>query len=170
MHAELAQYVAKDLWLRATSNGDDASSHDGTGGPIRAALLREEDATNSLDFLGTVSLELKTLADSAAAAARQQGDSQGQQQQQKKHVFILACGATAGTPHAVAAGGAVLITGTDEVAVANAGKRVVETFGKERVKGGGKGRWQGKVTGKWEKGDDLLLDRILEEVVGQAQK
>ncbi|POY71709.1 hypothetical protein BMF94_5301 [Rhodotorula taiwanensis] len=171
LHAELAQYVAKDLWLRAaTLSGNDASSHDGTGGPIRAALLREEDATNSLDFLGTVSLELKTLADSAAAAARQQGDSQGQQQQQKKHVFILACGATAGTPHAVAAGGAVLITGTDEVAVANAGKRVVETFGKERVKGGGKGRWQGKVTGKWEKGDDLLLDRILEEVVGQAQK
>ncbi|GAA5977153.1 hypothetical protein JCM10908_004876 [Rhodotorula pacifica] len=146
LHAELAGWVAGDLWNRAAAHAETGS--------IQGALLREEDATNSLEFLSTVALELKQRAEAAA--------------DQRKHVFLLASGATFGSPGAVAAGGAVLIFGSDEAAVAAAGKKIVETFGKERIKGGGKGRWQGKVTGRWEKGDDILLERIVAEVTSST--
>ena len=159
LQAELAQWVAKDLWDRAASQahaGAGASEEEEEEGAaaapktITGSLLREEDATNSLEFLSTVALELK-----------QRADTQPNQPQQEKCVFLLASGATSGSPGAAAAGGAVLIFGTDEGAVAAAGKGVVEQFGKERIKGGGKGRWQGKVTGRWEKGDELLLEQIV---------
>lgn len=161
LQAELAQWVAKDLWDRAASPahaGAGASEEEEEGAAAAAApktitgsLLREEDATNSLEFLSTVALELKQRAETQP----------NQPQQEKKYVFLLASGATSGSPGAAAAGGAVLIFGTDEGAVAAAGKGVVEQFGKERIKGGGKGRWQGKVTGRWEKGDELLLEQIV---------
>lgn len=164
LHAELAQWVAKDLWDRAASQAQFSSPSSETfagapeedvgGAPktITGSLLREEDATNSLEFLSTVALELKQRAET---------QQKEEPREENKYVFLLASGATSGSPGAVAAGGAVLIFGTDESAVAAAGKRVVEQFGKERVKGGGKGRWQGKVTGRWEKGDDLLLEQIV---------
>lgn len=157
LQAELAQWVAKDLWDRASSSQAGASSEgeEGAGAAaprtITGSLLREEDATNSLEFLNTVALELKQRAETQSK----------EPPQEKKYVFLLASGATSGSPGAAAAGGAVLIFGTDEGAVAAAGKGVVEQFGKERIKGGGKGRWQGKVTGRWEKGDELLLEQIV---------
>ena len=128
------------MWERAQARGGEGA---------RAATLREDDATNSLEFLASVAAELKPRIDGAAPGA--------------PSLFVLACGATAGSPSAAAAGGAVLIVGSEQLVV-EAGKRVVERFGKERVKGGGKGRWQGKVTGRWENGDALLLKRIVDEM------
>jgi len=141
MATELAGFVARDLW-------DQAGGAEGTKGR-RASTLREDDATNSLEFLSTVAAELKPRLDALGTGA--------------EAFFVLACGATAGSPNAAAAGGAVLIVGSEALVLA-ARRRVVETFGKERVKGGGKGRWQGKVTGKWENGDALLLKKIVDEV------
>ncbi|BGP49969.1 hypothetical protein JCM10450v2_005874 [Rhodotorula kratochvilovae] len=135
---ELAGFVACDLWAQAGASGNGR----------RVAILREEDATNGLEFLASVAAELKPQID-----ALEKGE---------ECLFLLACGATAGSPSAASAGGAVLIVGS-EALVLSAGKRVVETFGKERVKGGGKGRWQGKLTGRWENGDGLLLKKIVEE-------
>ncbi|KPV72447.1 uncharacterized protein RHOBADRAFT_55913 [Rhodotorula graminis WP1] len=141
---ELAGFVARDLWERAQQGREG----EGAGAGARASTLREDDATNSLEFLASVAAELKPRIDAAAPSSS---------------LFVLACGATAGSPTAAAAGGAVLIVGT-EALVVEAGKRVVDTFGRERVKGGGKGRWQGKVTGRWENGDALLLRRIVDEL------
>ncbi|GAA5851636.1 hypothetical protein JCM9279_002524 [Rhodotorula babjevae] len=143
--AELAGFVARDLWERAQ-----ARARGGEGG-ARASTLREDDATNSLEFLASVAAELKPRLDAAPPSSA-------------PALFVLASGATAGSPSAAAAGGAVVIVGSEPLVV-EAGRRVVETFGKERVKGGGKGRWQGKVTGRWENGDALLLRRIVDEVV-----
>ncbi|GAA5889028.1 hypothetical protein JCM8208_007748 [Rhodotorula glutinis] len=142
---ELAGFVARDLWDRAQGR-----EGEGEGRGARASTLREDDATNSLEFLASVAAELKPRIDAASATS-------------SLSLFVLACGATAGSPSAAAAGGAVLIIGSEQLVV-EAGKRVVEAFGKERVKGGGKGRWQGKVTGRWENGDALLLKRIVDEV------
>ncbi|BGP18079.1 hypothetical protein JCM10213_006530 [Rhodosporidiobolus nylandii] len=144
LREELAAYVAKDVLDQARSAG-------GEGGVLAKAFLREEDATNSLEFLSLLSSELATLAPPAETA---------------KQLFLLACGPSASSSFAAAsspATGAVIITGTADL-VAEAGKRVVEALGKERIKGGGKGRWQGKVTGRWEKGDGLLLEKIVRQV------
>ncbi|GAA6048506.1 hypothetical protein JCM3770_006527 [Rhodotorula araucariae] len=138
MASELAGFVARDLWAQASTSAKGR----------RVAILREDDATNALEFLACVAAELKLNID-----ALEKGE---------ECLFLLACGATAGSPTAASAGGAVLIVGSDAL-VLSAGKRIVETFGKDRVKGGGKGRWQGKVTGRWENGDGLLLRKIAEE-------
>ncbi|BGP01753.1 hypothetical protein RTG_01770 [Rhodotorula toruloides ATCC 204091] len=141
---ELASWVAKDLWEQASKAAA------GEGKTLKALSFREEDATNSLEFLSSVSLELKPRIEALPADTN-------------KHLFVLASGATAGSPNAANAGGSVLIVGSDDL-VMQAGKKVVEVFGKERIKGGGKGRWQGKLTGRWENGDDLLLKKVLDEV------
>ncbi|GAA5881847.1 hypothetical protein JCM3774_003056 [Rhodotorula dairenensis] len=160
LHAELASWVAKDLWDRAVA---DAGRQ--TMKPVlRGSLLREEDATNSLEFLSSVAVELKQRAetfDIKKEEEEEEEEKEAHKEKKKEHVFLLASGATLGSPSGAAAGGAVLITGTDAGAIARAGTLVVETFGKDRVRGGGKGRWQGKVTGRWEIGDDLLLERIV---------
>lgn len=174
LQGELAGFVARDLWERGGASSGGAVA--GAAGGMRAAsLLREEDATNSLEFLSAVSLELKarssesppTSSDSATTPAQQQ---QQQQRAETPHLFLLACGATSGAPHASPAGGALLIlsSAAHAHAVALAGQKVVEAFGKERVKGGGKGRWQGKVSGRWEKGDAEVLERIVQEVVTEC--
>lgn len=143
---ELAGWVGRDVAQKAEREAGEKE------GAVRSvALLREDDATNELPFLTAVAGEVATrLAASSSSSSKQ--------------LFILACGATAGSPAAVTAGGAVLIFGSDDLVTA-AGKAVVETFGKDRVKGGGKGRWQGKVTGRWEAGDELLLRKIAKDVV-----
>ncbi|GAA6031373.1 hypothetical protein JCM8097_005629 [Rhodosporidiobolus ruineniae] len=148
LREELAGYVARDVVDEAVKNE--------VGGTLVAAVLREEDATNALDFLTLVASE---TAGRLVEAEQAKG---------KKHLVLLACGATAGSPTAAAAGGAVFIFGSDDALVAAAGKAVGEALGKERVRGGGKGRWQGKVTGRWETGDELLLRKVVREVVEKA--
>lgn len=142
---ELAGWVASDLWDRAQN----AAAEETEDKVVKALCFREDDATNSLEFLTAIAGELKPRID-----ALPQGT---------KHLIVLACGATAGSPGAATAGGAVLIVGSDDLVRAT-GKKVVETFGKDRIKGGGKGRWQGKMTGRWENGDEILLKRAVEAV------
>ncbi|GAA6003584.1 putative alanine--tRNA ligase [Rhodotorula paludigena] len=142
---ELAGWVASDLWDRAQN----AAAEETEDKVVKALGFREDDATNSLEFLTAIAGELKPRID-----ALPQGT---------KHLIVLACGATASSPGAATAGGAVLIVGSDDLVLAT-GKKVVETFGKDRIKGGGKGRWQGKMTGRWENGDEILLKRAVEAV------
>lgn len=142
MREELATFVAASLWDTATHS----TSADGV---ISGLSFRQEDATNSLEFLSLLASELKTKVDAAETIPR--------------HLFVLASGATSGS---APAGGAVLIVGSDELVV-KAGKAVAAKFG-ARVRGGGKGRWQGKLSGAgWEKGDELLLREVLEAGVAQ---
>ncbi|GAA5886821.1 hypothetical protein JCM6882_005900 [Rhodosporidiobolus microsporus] len=147
---ELAGWVGRDVVEKAK----EAEAEN--GGTLALALLREDDATNALDFLTAVAGEVGTRLSVATSSDKD-----------KRQLFLLASGATPGSQTAAASGGAVLIFGSEEL-VSAAGKKVVETFGKERVKGGGKGRWQGKVTGRWENGDELLLKKILKEVVSAS--
>ncbi|GAA5838827.1 hypothetical protein JCM11251_006751 [Rhodosporidiobolus azoricus] len=147
---ELAGWVAKDVLEKAKE--DEANN----GGVLTLALLREDDTTNALDFLQAVAGEIGTRLSATSSAEKD-----------INQLFLLASGATPGSQTAAAAGGAVLIFGSEKLVIA-AGKKVVEMFGKERVKGGGKGRWQGKVSGRWENGDALLLREIVKVVVRGA--
>lgn len=136
---ELAGFVAESLWEKAIRAA-------GEGGAVTAISIREEDATNSLDFLSAVSLALKPRIDALP--------------KEQKSLFVLASGSTAGssTPN----GGAILIFGSEDLVV-KAGKSVAAKFG-ARVKGGGKVRWQGKLVGQsWVKGDEQLLAEVVEE-------
>lgn len=136
---ELAGFVAESLWTKA-----ERASRE--GGAVTAISFREEDATNSLDFLSAVSLALKPRIDALP--------------KERKALLVLASGSTAGssTPN----GGALLIFGSEDLVV-KAGKGVSTRFG-ARVKGGGKGRWQGKLVGpSWAKGDEQLLAEVVEE-------
>ncbi|ORY83563.1 Threonyl/alanyl tRNA synthetase [Leucosporidium creatinivorum] len=136
---ELAGFVAESLWGKAMRAA-------GEGGPVTAISFREEDATNSLDFLSAVSLALKPRIDALPKG--------------QKNLFALASGSTAGssTPN----GGALLIFGSEDLVV-KAGKSVAAKFG-ARVKGGGKGRWQGKLVGQsWAKGDEQLMSDVIDE-------
>nr|CRX79096.1 hypothetical protein ls5930a1_00144 [Leucosporidium scottii] len=136
---ELAGFVAESLWEKAMRAA-------GEGGPVTVISFREEDATNSLDFLSAVSLALKPRIEALP--------------KEQKSLFALASGSTAGssTPN----GGALLLLGSEDLVV-KAGKGVAGKFG-ARVKGGGKGRWQGKLVGQsWAKGDEQLLAEVVEE-------
>lgn len=139
---ELAGWVAKDVVQRAEKDG-------------YVALLREDDATNELTFLTAVAAEATSLFSSSSLDSTP--------------LILLASGAIPGSPTASTAGGTVLIFGGSDALVLTAGKAVVEAFGKERVKGGGKGRWQGKVSGRWEQGDEVLLRKVVREVVEGAK-
>lgn len=135
---ELAGFVAESLWSKALAVAEN--------GVVSAVSFREEDSTNSLEFLSAVSLALKTRIDA--------------QPKEHKSLFVLASASTAGssTPN----GGALLIFGSEDLVV-KAGKGVTAKFG-ARVKGGGKGRWQGKLVGaNWAKGDAQLLEEVVEE-------
>ncbi|SDA01281.1 BZ3500_MvSof-1268-A1-R1_Chr10-1g02557 [Microbotryum saponariae] len=149
LREELAAFVAEKVW--------DTSSRNEEGRKVvrKGLCWRLEDATNSLEFLSSVAVGLKTRMDEA----------------QEKCLFVLGCG---GTPRAggvrgesasaMNGGGALLIVG-DQGLVARAGKEVGVRFG-TRIRGGGKGKWQGKLTSElgWEKSDDGLLKKVLEAV------
>ncbi|KAM0751105.1 ThrRS/AlaRS common domain-containing protein [Meredithblackwellia eburnea MCA 4105] len=137
MREELAGFVAHKLWAQASSRPDDRA--------IKwAASVREEDATNSLDFLLLVAGELKGLASP-----------------ESPHVFAIAVGIGASSP--TTSGGSLLVFGSEDL-VGKAGKEIGEKF-KGRVKGGGKGRWQGKLVGaRWELGDEAKLEEVLKAV------
>lgn len=134
MKEELAGFLAKELWEKACASE----------GVKRGVLFREEDATNSLEFLGSVSFSIKARWEESDL---QVGEGES------KILLALACGGSTPSP------GSLLIFGSEEL-VAKASKEMSTLFG-ARVKGGGKGRWQGKV-GKWEKGDEDLLEKVLE--------
>lgn len=140
MKDELAGFVAESLWSKAISAAGEA-------GVVSAVSFREEDATNSLEFLSAVSVALKPRLDALP--------------KEQKSLFVLASASTAGT--STPAGGALLIFGSEDLVV-KAGKSVAAKFG-ARVKGGGKGRWQGKLVGpSWAKGDDKLLEEVAAEL------
>lgn len=137
---ELAGFVAESLWSQATTAAG------AEGGIVSAISFREEDATNSLEFLSSVSFALKPRLDALP--------------KEQKSLFVLASASTAGT--STPSGGALLIFGSEDLVV-KAGKSVAARFG-ARVKGGGKGRWQGKLVGaSWAKGDAQLLEEVVEE-------
>lgn len=138
LREEVAATVAEGMWRDAKAKGGDVLS---------AVSLREEDATNSLEFLVQVAGELKTRLEADA--------------EQPKHIFAMACGIPpVGSGVPTSAGGSLLIMGS-EAMVAKAGKDVAVLM-PGRVKGGGKGRWQGKLGGtRWEKGDRELLEQVL---------
>lgn len=141
---ELAGYVADSLWTRATSQSEQEVPD--AARAIVALSFREEDATNDLLFLSTVSAPIKSRLDALP--------------KDQRALFILACGSTAGST--APSGGALLIFGSEDL-VAKAGKLVTAKFG-PRVKGGGKGRWQGKLAGpSWANTDKALLQEILHE-------
>lgn len=137
---ELAGFVAGEVWSEAVGAS-------GAEGGVYAALsFREEDATNSLEFLAAVSTSLTARLAATPTVTRS--------------LFILATACTPGS--STPAGGALLILGSEDL-VLRAGKGVVEKFG-ARIKGGGKGRWQGKLAGSnWEAADRARLRRVLEE-------
>lgn len=138
---ELAGHVAKDLW-------DTATAREGT--VLAGMSFREEEATNSLDFLSLVSMDL-------TARYNALDQSQGP----RKYLFVLAVGDTPGSTSPT--NGAVLILGSEDLVV-KAGKLAVEKFA-GKVKGGGKGRWQGKLTDKWVVGDREKLERVLADAL-----
>lgn len=134
LREEVAGFLGERLWSEAERNG------------MGVVSLREEDATNDLEFLTAVSFVLRTKMDALPAPV--------------PHLFVLACGSSAGT---LLASGALLVFGSD-AEVAKAGKAVAATFG-SRIKGGGKGKWQGKLSGRWERGDEKLLEEVLESAM-----
>lgn len=139
LREELAGFVAEDLWRTSTEQA-------GESGIVGQVLFREDDATNSIEFLSTVSMALKPKVESLAEG--------------KKHLFVLASACTPG--NVAPSGGALLITGSDDL-VTKAGKLVTAKF-EGRIRGGGKGRWQGKLSGdRWAKTDAQLLREIADE-------
>ncbi|KAI5481728.1 threonyl/alanyl tRNA synthetase, class II-like putative editing domain containing protein [Pseudohyphozyma bogoriensis] len=138
LREELASFLASKLLSDARVPGSDI---------LRAVSVREEDATNSNEFLSQIAFALKGEIDELPAPA-------------PRHVFILACCAS---PSTTQAGGSILIFGTEDL-VMKAGKAVTAKMG-TRVKGGGKGRWQGKlVSGRWEPADKKAFVEILQSV------
>ncbi|KAM0791549.1 hypothetical protein ACM66B_005997 [Microbotryomycetes sp. NB124-2] len=137
---ELADFVADRVWTKSLNQ----SSSSG----VRSRLLfKEEDATNSLEFLSAVAMSLRARIESLS--------------KDEQCLLMLASAGTPGNPTPTP--GTLLIVGS-EALVAKTGKLVVTKF-EGRIRGGGKGRWQGKMTDKWLKGDELLLQSILDEVV-----
>lgn len=132
---ELAGFLAKETWEKACASE----------GVKCGVLFREEDATNSLEFLGSVSFGIKSRWEENDAKVG--GES--------KALFALASGGS--TPST----GSSLIFGSEEL-VMKAGKEMSILFG-ARLKGGGKGgRIQYKISGRWEKGDEVLLEKVIE--------
>ncbi|GAA5956167.1 hypothetical protein JCM3765_005479 [Sporobolomyces pararoseus] len=139
MKEELAGHVAKQLWESAMAQED----------ILAGFSFREEESTNSLEFLQLISQDLSNRYNSLDKS-----------DPPRKYLFLLAVGDTPGS--STPTNGAVLILGTDDLVV-KAGKLLVEKLA-GKVRGGGKGRWQGKLLDKWAVGDREKLERVLEEV------
>jgi alanyl-tRNA synthetase len=140
MKEELAGHVAKELWESAIMSTEE---------DVLAGLsFREEEATNSLDFLSLVSMDLSARYNALDEPRR-------------KYLFLLAVGDTPGSTNPT--NGAVLILGSEDLVV-KAGKLTVEKLA-GKIKGGGKGRWQGKLTDKWVAGDREKLERVLTDSI-----
>lgn len=139
LREEVAGFLAKDLW-----NNSNVTTKENEGEIRRAVLLREEDSTNSLEFLSLISFAIKTKWEEYQV-----------ENKNSKVLFALASGSKESI------GGSLIIFGTEDL-VMKASKEMIIEFG-SRIKGGGKGRWQGKLAGKWEKDDSNLLSKVLEK-------
>ncbi|GAA5971986.1 hypothetical protein JCM11641_002442 [Rhodosporidiobolus odoratus] len=166
---ELATYVARDVFTAAAAAANARTLHegdsgDGEGAILSHALLREEDSTNSLDFLSAVATELGTLISKTNTQSGGKGTATT-----PSHLLLLAAGpspSSSSSSSTSSSPGALLVIGSPPTLVADAGQKVVERLGKDRIKGGGKGRWQGKIAGGWVKGDESLLRGVVEDLVG----
>lgn len=137
---ELSTFIAEALWRESEPQGDSS---------IRAALsFRQEDSTNTLEFLTSVSSCLKALSVSSTAPA-------------EGYLFILASGPTTPLISSITPStGAIVIIGEPASLVESCAKEIVLNLG-GRIKGGGKGKWQGKLSGIWEGGDRKVLEDAL---------
>lgn len=127
----------------------DARRKHGDGEAILlAAHVREEDATNDMDFLASVQSKLKDLLSSEPS----------------QYIFAIAqSGHNTPSPD-----GCLLIFGSNEAIVskvADSLKKGESPYG-QRLRGGGRGRWQGKLTeGRFKKDQD---EKALEKLLADA--
>lgn len=128
MRDELAEMVASQAIDKARSQSKD--------GHLIAALVREEDATNDVDFLSLVSTKIKE---------RLSGE--------KAYTFAIA---HSGHGNAVP-DGCLVVFSSDEAVAARISEEIKKGESQlcKRLKGGGKGRWQGKlVSGRFSRDRD----------------
>lgn len=142
LREEIAEYTAYRLLAAAKSKRTDDKA------PLIAALVREEDSTNDMDFLTSVQGKVKDLLKDDTSP------------------YILAIAHSGhNTP---SPDGCLLIFGSNDTSVnqiADKLKKGDTSFG-QRLKGGGKGRWQGKLTeGRFRKEQD---EHTLEDLLRQA--
>lgn len=141
LREEIADYTAHRLLEKARRQRTAADA------PLIAALVREEDSTNDMDFLTSVQGKIKD--------AMKDGNT--------PYTFAIAqSGHSTPSPD-----GCLLIFGSDDAAVnaiADKLKKGETAFG-QRLKGGGKGRWQGKlIEGRFKaEQDENLLDDLLRQ-------
>jgi len=142
LREEIADYTASRILEKAKTGRATAEE------PLIAALVREEDSTNDMDFLtsvqGKIKDRLKGVDTPYILALAQSGHS---------------------TP---SPDGCLLIFGSDDTTVNKVADRLKKgktKFG-QRLKGGGKGRWQGKlIEGRFKKEqDEITLDELLRQV------
>lgn len=115
--------------------------------PLIAAQVREEDATNDMEFLTSVQSYLKDLLKDENSA----------------YLFALAqSGHTTPSPD-----GCLVIFGSDDAMVGKVADKIKkgQSLYGQRLKGGGKGRWQGKlIEGRFKTDkDESLLETLLRE-------
>jgi hypothetical protein len=139
MREEIAESVASKLLVQIKSQSQEE--------PVILAHIREEDATNDVDFLSSVQAKLK---DGLPASQR----------------YAIALGQVGNT--ASAPDGCVIVFGSEDDVV----KKVADTIKKgeskltKRLKGGGKGRWQGKIVeGRLKLSDREELEQLLRHAV-----
>ncbi|GAA5879029.1 hypothetical protein JCM16303_001274 [Sporobolomyces ruberrimus] len=147
MKEEIAGHVAKELWENAAVPTNEEGGIDAV---LAGLSFREEESTNSLDFLSLVSIDLTARYNALEPSSSA-----------RKYLFILASGDTPGSSEPT--NGAILILGSEDLVV-KAGKLTAEKLA-GKVKGGGKGRWQGKLTDKWVAGDREKLEKVLEDTL-----
>jgi misacylated tRNA(Ala) deacylase len=149
LREEVADYTA----FRILQDAARASNQSDDKAPLVWAHVREEDATNDMDFLTSVQFKLK-----------EQLIAHGK----TSYAFALAhSGISTPSPD-----GCLLIFASDDAIVS----RVADKFKKgetpfqQRLRGGGKGRWQGKLTdGRFKKAqDEVSLRALLEDACSKG--
>ena len=144
LREEVANFVASKIIQQAKADA---------GGDKRllAALIREDDSTNDIEFLHLVQNKVNCLLAEA-------GEEQS---------YAFAVGQVGKVP--VAPDGYLLVFANDDTVVTKIANdiRSGETEFTRRLKGGGKGRWQGKVVeGRLRKDkDDLELMQMLQRAI-----
>lgn len=115
--------------------------------PAVLAHIREEDATNDVDFLSSVQFKMKETLPPG----------------QRYAVALGQVGNTASAPD-----GCVIVFASEDAIV----QKVADTIKKgesklmKRLKGGGKGRWQGKIVeGRLKLSDREELEQILRQAI-----
>lgn len=141
LREEIADYTASRILEKAKSTRTAPEA------PLIAAIVREEDSTNDMDFLTSVQGRVKDQLKS----------------ENSPYIFAIAqSGHSTPSPD-----GCLLIFGGDDTMLAKVADKLKkgETAYGQRLKGGGKGRWQGKViAGRFKKEqDETILEALLRE-------